>query len=63
MPSICHALTGDQYVAETNPETGKPGWWDRVVGPGRPVDTDKFFVICTDVLGGCMVTNRPAQPA
>ena len=59
---ICHALTGDQYVAETNPETGKPGWWDRVVGPGRPVDTDKFFVICTNVLGGCMGTTGPRSP-
>jgi homoserine O-acetyltransferase len=56
---ICHALTGDQYVAETNPETGKPGWWEQVVGPGRPVDTEKFFVICTNVLGGCMGTTGP----
>ena len=59
---ICHALTGDQYVADTNLETGKPGWWDRVVGPGRPVDTDKFFVICTNVLGGCMGTTGPRSP-
>lgn len=59
---VCHALTGDQYVAETNPETGKPGWWDRVVGPGQPVDTDKFFVICTNVLGGCMGTTGPRSP-
>ncbi len=59
---ICHALTGDQYVTETNPETGKPGWWERVVGPGRPVDTNKFFVICTNVLGGCMGTTGPRSP-
>jgi homoserine O-acetyltransferase len=59
---ICHALTGDQYVAEPNPVTGKPGWWERVVGPGRPVDTDKFFVICANVLGGCMGSTGPRSP-
>ena len=56
---ICHALTGDQYVAETHPVTGKPGWWERLVGPGRPIDTDKFFVICSNVLGGCMGSTGP----
>jgi homoserine O-acetyltransferase len=59
---ICHALTGDQYVAETNPETGRPGWWERVVGPGRPVDTSKYFVICANVLGGCMGSTGPRSP-
>jgi homoserine O-acetyltransferase len=59
---VCHALTGDQYVAETNPVTGKPGWWETVVGPGRPVDTDRFFVICANVLGGCMGSSGPAEP-
>jgi len=59
---ICHALTGDQYVAEENPVTGKPGWWDRVVGPAKPVDTERFFVICTNVLGGCMGTTGPRSP-
>ena len=58
---ICHALTGDQYVAETHPTTGKPGWWNAVVGPGRPVDTDRFFVICANVLGGCMGSTGPGS--
>lgn len=56
---ICHALTGDQYVAETHPVTGKPGWWERMVGPGKPIDTDRFFVICSNVLGGCMGSTGP----
>ncbi|MBY4640701.1 homoserine O-acetyltransferase [Gluconacetobacter entanii] len=56
---ICHALTGDQYVAETHPLTGKPGWWSRLVGPGLPIDTDRFFVICINVLGGCMGSTGP----
>lgn len=59
---ICHGLTGDQYVAETQPVTGKPGWWTDVVGPGKPIDTDKFFVICSNVLGGCMGSYGPKSP-
>ncbi len=59
---ICHALTGDQYVAETHPVTGKGGWWDLVVGPGLSIDTDRFFVICSNVLGGCMGTTGPRSP-
>jgi homoserine O-acetyltransferase/O-succinyltransferase len=58
---ICHALTGDQHVANMNPVTGKPGWWTTMVGPGRPVDTDRFFVICANVVGGCMGTTGPAS--
>ena len=57
----CHALTGDQYVAETHPVTGKPGWWESMVGPGLPVDTDRFFVICANVLGGCMGSSGPRE--
>ena len=56
---VCHALTGDQYVAETHPLSGKPGWWGMVVGPGRPIDTDRFFVVCANVLGGCMGSTGP----
>jgi homoserine O-acetyltransferase len=56
---ICHALTGDQYVGETHPLTGRGPWWDMVVGPGKPVDTEKYFVICANVLGGCMGTTGP----
>ena len=59
---ICHALTGDQYVAEQNPETGKPGWWEIMVGSTKPVDTDKYFVICANVLGGCMGSTGPRSP-
>lgn len=58
---VCHALTGDQYVASPNPITGKPGWWNLMVGPGKPVDTDRFFVICANVLGGCLGTTGPAS--
>ena len=56
---VCHALTGDQYAAEAHPTTGKPGWWSGVVGPGLPVDTSRFFVICSNVLGGCMGSTGP----
>jgi homoserine O-acetyltransferase len=58
---VCHALTGDQYVAETHPLTGKPGWWAAVVGPGLAIDTDRFFVICANVLGGCMGSSGPPE--
>jgi homoserine O-acetyltransferase len=57
----CHALTGDQHVANRNPVTGKAGWWETMVGPGKPIDTDRFFVICANVLGGCMGTTGPAS--
>ena len=58
---VCHALTGDQHVANTHPVTGKAGWWDNMVGPGRPVDTDRYFVICSNVLGGCMGSTGPSS--
>ncbi len=56
---LCHALTGDQHVANPHPVTGRPGWWETMVGPGRPFDTDRFFVICSNVLGGCMGSTGP----
>ena len=56
---VCHALTGDQYVAEAHPVTGRPGWWERVVGPGLTVDTERYFVICVNVLAGCMGSAGP----
>ena len=58
---VCHALTGDQYLAETHPVTGKPGWWELMVGPGKVLDTDRFFVICPNILGGCMGTTGPKE--
>ena len=58
---VCHALTGDQFVASDHPITGKPGWWTTTVGPGKPIDTDRFFVICANVIGGCMGTTGPAS--
>ena len=58
---IFHALTGDQYVASPHPATGKPGWWDRMVGPDKPIDTDRYYVICANVIGGCMGSTGPAS--
>ena len=58
---VCHALTGDQYVASAHPVTGKPGWWTTMVGPGKPIDTNRFFVICANILGGCMGSTGPAS--
>jgi len=58
---ICHALTGDQHVASVHPRTGKPGWWTRMVGPGKPIDPAHDFVICANVLGSCMGSSGPAS--
>jgi len=58
---VCHALTGDQHAASVHPVTGKGGWWDTLVGPGKPIDTERYFVICPNVVGGCMGTSGPAS--
>ncbi len=60
---VCHATTGDQHLASPHPITGKPGWWERMVGPGKPIDTDRLFVICTNVLGSCMGSTGPSSLA
>ncbi len=56
---ICHALTGDQFVADRNPVTGKEGWWESIVGPGKILDPARYFIICTNVLGGCLGSTGP----
>lgn len=57
---ICHALTGDQHVASPHPRTGKPGWWTRLVGDGKPIDPSRHFIICSNVIGSCMGSSGPA---
>lgn len=56
---VCHALTGDQYAATAHPLTGKPGWWQAMIGPGKPLDPNRFFIICANVIGGCMGSTGP----
>ena len=59
---ICHALTGDHHPSGANPLTGRAGWWDNMVGPGKPIDTDRYFVICKNVIGGCAGSTGPSSP-
>lgn len=56
---ICHALTGDAHAAGMHVGARRPGWWDNLIGPGKPLDTDRFFVICANLLGGCQGTTGP----
>jgi homoserine O-acetyltransferase len=58
---ICHALTGDQHVASVHPVTRKPGWWETLLGPGKPIDLERYFVICANVVGGCMGSSGPCS--
>jgi homoserine O-acetyltransferase len=58
---VCHALTGDQYAAGVHPVTAKPGWWGTMIGPGKPLDTDRFYILCSNVIGGCMGTTGPCD--
>jgi len=57
---VCHALSGDQHAASIHPVTGKPGWWSRVIGPGLPLDPERYFIISSNVIGGCMGSTGPA---
>jgi homoserine O-acetyltransferase len=58
---ILHALTGDAHAAGLHKGDEKPGWWDDMIGPGKAFDTDKYFVICSNVLGGCRGTTGPSS--
>ena len=56
---VLHAFSGDAHAAGISSESGKPGWWDNMIGPGKGFDTDHYFVICSNVLGGCRGTTGP----
>src|SRR2546430_212763 len=58
---ITHAFTGDAHAAGISQETGKPGWWDNMIGPGKAFDTSRYFIICSNVLGGCQGTTGPSS--
>jgi homoserine O-acetyltransferase/O-succinyltransferase len=58
---VCHALTGDAHAAGHHGNPARRGWWDNIIGPGRPLDTDRFFVVCANLLGGCQGTTGPSS--
>ena len=58
---ICHALTGDAHAAGFHEGDTRPGWWDNMIGPGRPIDTDRWFVVASNILGGCRGTTGPSS--
>ena len=58
---VCHALTGDQFAAGIHPVSGKAGWWNSLIGPGKTLDTERFFIICINILGGCQGTDGPQE--
>ncbi len=58
---VCHALTGDAHAAGHHGDPDRRGWWDNIIGPGRPLDTDRYFVICANLLGGCQGTTGPSS--
>lgn len=58
---VCHALSGDAHAAGINIEDNSPGWWDGLIGPGKALDTDKYFIICSNVIGGCRGSTGPSS--
>ena len=59
---VCHALSGDAHAAGHHGDPARRGWWDTIIGPGRPLDTERYFVICPNLLGGCSGTTGPSSP-
>lgn len=59
---VCHALSGDAHAAGLSPDDRTPGWWDGLIGPGRALDTNRYFVICSNVIGGCKGSTGPSSP-